>query len=142
MSSTASALNSSAGRQMLPKQRSAAPGEADIFHILYPDGNIPVEHLGRVSEMRSHILALLALASGQPQSIVLRKSLGLKESQVVNQQIACLRDTPKDDGSIRTWDEIALIVGWGNRECLPQTLPNLEESAAAREPGRAIECFQ
>jgi len=102
--------------QTLPKQRSAAPGEADIFHILYPDGYIPVEHLGRVSEMRSHILALLALAGGQPQSMVMRKSLGLKESQVVNQQIACLRDTPKDDGTTRTWDEIALIVGWGITE--------------------------
>ena len=111
MSGTASALNSSAGIQTLPKQRSAAPGEADIFHILYPDGHIPVEHLGRVSEMRSHILALLTLASGQPQPIVLRKSLGLKESQAVNQQIASLRDTPKEDGSTRTWDEIALIVG-------------------------------
>ena len=66
--------------------------------------------------MRSHILALLTLASGQPQSIVLRKSLGLKESQAVNQQIACLRDTPKEDGSTRTWDEIALIVGWGITE--------------------------
>jgi len=116
MSGTASDLNSSAGIQTLPKQRSAAPGEADIFLLLYPDGHIPVEHLGRVSEMRSHILALLALASGQPQSIVLRKSLGLKESQAVNQQIASLRDTPKDDGTTRTWDEIALIVGWGITE--------------------------
>jgi len=116
MSGTASDLNSSAGIQTLPKQRSAAPGEADIFHVLYPDGHIPVEHLSRVSEMRSHILALLTLAGGQPQSIVLRKSLGLKESQAVNQQIAHLRDTPKEDGSIRTWDEIALIVGWGITE--------------------------
>jgi len=116
MSGTASDLNSSAGRQPLPMQKSAAPGEADIFHVLYPDGHIPVEHLGRVSEMRSYILALLALASGQPQSKVLRKSLGLKESQAVNQQIARLRDTPKEDGTTRTWDEIALIVGWGITE--------------------------
>ena len=84
MSGTASDLNSSARIQTLPKQRSAALGEA--------------------------------LAGGQPQSIVLRKSFGLKESQAVNQQIARLRDTPKEDGSIRTWDEIALIVGWGITE--------------------------
>jgi len=92
------------------------PSEAEIFRLFYPDGHIPVEHLGNLSEMRSHVSALLALASGRPGPKIQRKILSREGSQAINQQIAHLKDTPKEDGRMRTWSEIALMVGWGISE--------------------------
>ena len=92
------------------------PSEAEIFRLFYPDGHIPVEHLGNLSEMRSHVSALLALASGKPGPKIQRKILSREGSQAINQQIAHLKDTPKEDGRMRTWSEIAQMVGWGISE--------------------------
>ena len=92
------------------------PSEAEIFRMLYPDGHIPVEHLANLSEMRSHVSALLALASGRPGPKIQRKILSREGSQAINQQIAHLKDTPKEDGRMRTWSEIAQMVGWGISE--------------------------
>jgi len=92
------------------------PSEAEIFRLFYPDGHIPVEHLGNLSEMRSHVSALLALASGKPGRKAQRKVLSREGSQAINQQIAHLKDTPKEDGKMRTWSEIAQMVGWGISE--------------------------
>jgi hypothetical protein len=92
------------------------PSEAEIFRLFYPDGHIPVEHLGNLSEMRSHVSALLSLASGKPGPKIQRKILSREGSQAINQQIAHLKDTPKEDGKMRTWSEIALMVGWGISE--------------------------
>ncbi len=92
------------------------PSEAEIFRLFYPDGHIPVEHLGNLSEMRSHVSALLSLASGKPGPKIQRKILSREGSQAINQQIAHLKDTPKEDGRMRTWSEIALMVGWGISE--------------------------
>jgi len=92
------------------------PSEAEIFRLFYPDGHIPVEHLGNLSEMRSHVSALLALASGKPGRKAQRKILSHEGSQAINQQIAYLKDTPKEDGKMRTWSEIAQMVGWGISE--------------------------
>jgi len=92
------------------------PSEAEIFRLFYPDGHIPVEHLGNLSEMRSHVSALLALASGKPGRKAQRKILNREGSQAINQQIAHLKDTPKEDGKMRTWSEIAQMVGWGISE--------------------------
>jgi len=92
------------------------PSEAEIFRLFYPDGHIPVEHLGNLSEMRSHVSALLSLASGKPGPKIQRKILSREGSQAINQQIAHLKDTPKEDGRMRTWSEIAQMVGWGISE--------------------------
>ena len=92
------------------------PSEAEIFRLFYPDGHIPVEHLANLSEMRSHVSALLSLASGRPGPKIQRKILSREGSQAINQQIAHLKDTPKEDGRMRTWSEIALMVGWGISE--------------------------
>jgi len=92
------------------------PSEAEIFRLFYPDGHIPVEHLDNLSEMRSHVSALLALASGRPGPKIQRKILSREGSQAINQQIAHLKDTPKEDGRMRTWSEIAQMVGWGISE--------------------------
>ena len=92
------------------------PSEAEIFRLFYPDGHIPVEHLGNLSEMRSHVSALLALASGKPGPKIQRKILSREGSQAINQQIAHLKDTPQEDGRMRTWSEIAQMVGWGISE--------------------------
>jgi len=92
------------------------PSEAEIFRMFYPDGHIPVEHLGNLSEMRSHVSALLSLASGKPGPKIQRKILSREGSQAINQQIAHLKDTPQEDGRMRTWSEIAQMVGWGISE--------------------------
>ncbi len=92
------------------------PSETEIFRLFYPDGHIPVEHLGNLSEMRSHVSALLSLASGRPGPKIQRKILSREGSQAINQQIAHLKDTPKEDGRMRTWSEIAQMVGWGISE--------------------------
>ena len=92
------------------------PSEAEVFRLFYPDGHIPVEHLGNLSEMRSHVSALLALASGKPGRKAQRKILSREGSQAINQKIAHLKDTPKEDGKMRTWSEIAQMVGWGISE--------------------------
>jgi len=111
MSGSISDLNSSPERGM-PKStvQNKFPGEADIFRVIYPGGLIPVERMDSIPAMRSHINALLALASGQARP---RKSLEAGEAQALNEKIAYLKETPKEDGTTRTWPEIARILNAG-----------------------------
>ena len=111
-----SARRSSQGGATQGEGECELPSEAEIFRLFYPDGHIPVEHLGNLSEMRSHVSALLSLASGKPGPKIQRKILSREGSQAINQQIAHLKDTPKEDGRMRTWSEIAQMVGWGISE--------------------------
>ncbi len=115
------------------------PSEAEIFRLFYPDGHIPVEHLGNLSEMRSHVSALLALASGKPGRKAQRKILSREGSQAINQQIAHLKDTPKEDGKMRTWSEIAQMVGWGISEnaCHKRYRAWKQELKRQQQPDRA-----
>jgi len=87
-----------------------APGEVDIFRLIYPGGLIPVEHMDSIPAMRSHISKLLALASGQAQP---RKLIEAGESRALNEKIEYLKEMPKEDGSTRTWAEIARILNAG-----------------------------
>ena len=111
MSGSISDLNSSPERGM-PKSAAQKkfPGEADIFRVIYPGGLIPVERMDSIPAMRSHINALLALASGQARP---RKPLEAGEAQALNEKIAYLKEAPKEDGAARTWPEIARILNAG-----------------------------
>ena len=117
MSGSVSDLNSISGKRM-PEgiEQSEFPGEADIFRVIYPGGLIPVERMDSIPAMRSHINALLALASGQARP---RKSLEAGEAQALNEKIAYLKETPKEDGTARTWPEIAktLNAGFNGESC-------------------------
>jgi len=110
MSGSVCDLNSISGRNMPKKTAQKLPGEADIFRVIYPGGLIPVERIDSIPEMRSHINALLALASGQARP---RGSTGAKEDQALNEKIAYLKETPKEDGTTRSWPEIARILNAG-----------------------------
>jgi len=103
---------SSISRRGLPRSvaQRKFPGEADIFRVIYPGGLIPVERLDSISEMRSHINALLALASGQARP---RGSIGAEEDEALNEKIADLRETPKKDGTTRSWSEIVRTLNAG-----------------------------
>jgi len=111
MSGSVSDLNSISGRS-LPKgaAQSKVPGEVDIFRVIYPGGLIPVERMDSIPAMRSHISKLLALASGQAQP---RKLIEAGESQALNEKIEYLKEMPKEDGTTRTWAEIARILNAG-----------------------------
>ena len=110
MSGSVCDLNSISGRSMPKRTAQKFPGEADIFRVIYPGGLIPVERLDSIPEMRSHINALLALASGQARP---RGSTGTKEDQALNEKIAYLKETPKEDGTTRSWPEIARTLNAG-----------------------------
>jgi len=111
MSGSVSDLNSISGKS-LPKgaAQSKVPGEVDIFRLIYPGGLIPVERMDSIPAMRSHISKLLALASGQAQP---RKLIEAGESRALNEKIEYLKEMPKEDGSTRTWAEIARILNAG-----------------------------
>ena len=104
MSGSVSDMNSSSGRSVSKGAAQTFPGEADIFRVIYPGGLIPVERMDSIPAMRSHINALLALASGQAQP---RGSIGAKEFRALDEKIAYLKETPKEDGTTRSWSEIA-----------------------------------
>jgi len=110
MSGSVSDLNSISGRSMPKKTAQKSPGEADIFRVIYPGGFIPVERLDSIPEMRSHINALLALASGQARP---RGSIGAEEDEALNEKIAYLRETPKKNGTTRSWSEIVKTLNAG-----------------------------
>jgi len=78
--------------------------------VIYPGGLIPVERMDSIPAMRSHISKLLALASGQAQP---RKLIEAGESRALNEKIEYLKEMPKEDGTTRTWAEIARIVNAG-----------------------------
>jgi len=111
MSGSVSDLNSISGRSV-PEgaAQSKFPGEVDIFRVIYPGGLIPVERMDSIPAMRSHISKLLALASGQAQP---RKLIEAGESRALNEKIAYLKEMPKEDGTTRTWAEIARILNAG-----------------------------
>ena len=111
MSGSVSDLDSISGRS-LPKgaAQSKVPGEVDIFRLIYPGGLIPVERMDSIPAMRSHISKLLALASGQAQP---RKLIEAGESRALNEKIEYLKEMPKEDGTTRTWAEIARILNAG-----------------------------
>ena len=111
MSGSVSDLNSISGKS-LPKgaAQSKVPGEVDIFRLIYPGGLIPVERMDSIPAMRSHISKLLALASGQAQP---RKLIEAGESRALNEKIEYLKEMPKEDGTTRTWAEIARILNAG-----------------------------
>jgi len=104
-------LNSISGRS-LPRgaAQSKVPGEVDIFRVIYPGGLIPVERMDSIPAMRSHISKLLALASGQAQP---RKPIEAGESRALNEKIEYLKEMPQEDGTTRTWAEIARILNAG-----------------------------
>ena len=83
--------------------------------------------------------ALLALASGKPGTKAQRKILSHEGSQAINQQIAHLKDTPKEDGKMRTWSEIAQMVGWGISEnaCHKRYRAWKQELKRQQQPDRA-----
>lgn len=108
MSGSVSDLSSISGQNGAAQSR--LPNENAVFRFLFPGGLIPVERMDSLPAMRSHISALLALASGQARA---RKSISAEKSQAVNLQIARLKETPKDDGTTRTWREIAQIIDVG-----------------------------
>ena len=110
MSGSICDLNSISGRSMPKKAAQKFPGEADIFRVIYPGGLIPVERIDSIPEMRSHINALLALASGQARP---RGSIGADEDEALNEKIAHLRETPKKNGTTRSWSEIVRILNAG-----------------------------
>jgi len=110
MSGSVSDMNSSSGRSVSKGAAQKFPGEADIFRVIYPGGLIPVERMDSIPAMRSHINALLALASGQARP---RGSTGAKEDQALNENIAYLKETPKEDGTTRSWPEIARTLNAG-----------------------------
>ena len=111
MSGSVSDLNSISGRSM-PEgaAQSKVPGEVDIFRLIYPGGLIPVERMDSIPAMRSHISKLLALASGQAQP---RKLIEAGESRALNEKIGYLKEMPKEDGTTRTWAEIARFLNAG-----------------------------
>jgi len=111
MSGSVSDLNSISGRSM-PEgaAQSKFPGEVDIFRVIYPGGLIPVERMDCIPAMRSHISKLLALASGQAQP---RRPIEAGESRALNEKIEYLKEMPKEDGSTRTWAEIARALNAG-----------------------------
>jgi len=111
MSGSVSDLNSISGRST-PEgaAQSKFPGEVDIFRVIYPGGLIPVERMDSIPAMRSHISKLLALASGQAQP---RGSIGAEEDEALNEKIADLRETPKKDGTTRSWSEIVRTLNAG-----------------------------
>jgi len=110
MSGSVSDMNSSSGRSVSKGAAQKFPGEADIFRVIYPGGLIPVERMDSIPAMRSHINALLALASGQARP---RGSTGAKEDQALDEKIAYLKETPKEDGTTRSWPEIARTLNAG-----------------------------
>jgi len=87
-----------------------SPGEVDIFRAIYPGGLIPVERMDSIPAMRSHISKLLALASGQAQP---RKPIEAGKSRALNEKIAYLKEMPNEDGTTRTWAEIARTLNAG-----------------------------
>ena len=110
MSGSVSDMNSSSGRSVSKGAEQKFPGEVDIFRVIYPGGLIPVERMDSIPAMRSHINQLLALASGQARP---RGSTGAKEDQALNEKIAYLKETPKEDGTTRSWPEIARTLNAG-----------------------------
>jgi len=136
MSGSISDLNSSPERGM-PKStvQNKFPGEADIFRVIYPGGLIPVERMDSIPAMRSHINALLALASGQARP---RKPLEAGEAQALNEKIAYLKETPKEDGTARTWPEIARILNAGfNGESCRRRYKAWKQQRRPRQTDRA-----
>jgi len=103
-------MNSSSRRSVSKGAAQKFPGEADIFRVIYPGGLISVERMDSIPAMRSHINALLALASGQARP---RKTLEAGEAQALNEKIAYLKETPKEDSTIRSWPEIARTLNAG-----------------------------
>jgi len=111
MSGSVSDLNSASGKSMPGgAAQSKVPDEVDIFRLIYPGGLIPVERMDSIPAMRSHISKLLALASGQAQP---RKLIEAGESRALNEKIEYLKEMPKEDGTTRTWAEIARILNAG-----------------------------
>jgi len=108
MSGSASDLNSISGQNGAAQNR--LPNEDAVFRFLFPGGLIPVERMDSLPAMRSHISALLALASGQARA---RRSISAEKSQAVTLQIIQLKEKPKEDGTQRTWREIAEIIDVG-----------------------------
>ena len=110
MSGSVSDLNPISRRSIPEGAAQKVPGEVDIFRLIYPGGLIPVERMDSIPAMRSHISKLLALASGQAQP---RKPIEAGESRALNEKIEYLKEMPKEDGTTRTWAEIARILNAG-----------------------------
>jgi hypothetical protein len=89
--------------------------EVAILKLLFPGGSIPVERIDDLSEIRNHIAALTALASGKrmPGRPSLRRLARPEDSQAATLRIVELWETPKEDGRPRTWVEVAAEVGMG-----------------------------
>ena len=135
MSGSVCDLNSISGRSMPKKTAQKLPGEADIFRVIYPGGLIPVERIDSIPEMRSHISALLALSSGQVRP---RRPIGAEEDQALNEKIAYLKETPKKDGTTRTWPEIARVLNAGfNGESCRRRYKAWKQQRRPRQTDRA-----
>gem|GEM_PF-739902 len=136
MSGSISDLNSSPERGM-PKStvQNKFPGEADIFRVIYPGGLIPVERMDSIPAMRSHINALLALASGQARP---RKPLEAGEAQALNEKITYLKETSKEGGTTRSWPEISRILNAGfNGESCRRRYKAWKQQRRPRQTDRA-----
>jgi len=135
MSGSVSDMNSSSGRSVSKGAAQKFPGEADIFRVIYPGGLIPVERMDSIPAMRSHINALLALASGQVRP---RKLLEAGEAQALNEKIAYLKETPKEDGTTRSWPEISRILNAGfNGESCRRRYKAWKQQRRPRQTDRA-----
>jgi len=90
--------------------------EDQILKILFPNGAVPVDRIDVLPAIRSHIAAIIDLATSKPITPPepSEKRIDQSEfSQAAMQRIVELREQPNQQGRRRTWAEVATELGLG-----------------------------
>ena len=91
--------------------------EDQILKTLFPDGAVPVDRIDVLPAIRSHIAAIIDLATSKPITpLPESREKGIVQpefNQAAMLRIVELREQPNQQGRRRTWAEVATELGMG-----------------------------
>lgn len=113
--------------------------EAQILKILFPDGAVPVDRIDALPAIRTHIAALIDLATSKPLTPLSESSekriVQPEFNQAAMLRIVELREQPNQQGRRRTWAEVAAELGMG---LSPGAARHRYDNWKAREKQKAL----